>query len=66
MDVVVEMGSEVKCPVPADFKGRLIQWDIPDPYFHDHDYFRGVRDLIESEVRGLLAELAEEAGKSKT
>jgi arsenate reductase len=65
MDVLVEMGSEVKCPAPAGFKGQLIRWDIPDPYFHDRVYFRGVRDLIESEVRGLLAELAEETGDSK-
>ena len=57
MDVVVEMGHGVKCPVPADFKGRLIRWDISDPYGQDQDYFRDVRDMIESEVEGLLAEL---------
>ena len=66
MDVVVEMGYEVECPVPADFKGRLIQWDIPDPYFYDRNYFRDVRDLIESEVRWLLADLAGDSGTSKT
>jgi protein-tyrosine-phosphatase len=65
MDVVVEMGFGVKCRLPADFKGRLIQWGIPDPYFHDVDYFRDVRDLIESEVRGLLADLAEDSGNWK-
>jgi protein-tyrosine-phosphatase len=58
MDVVVEMECEVKCPLPTDFKGRLIQWDIPDPYLLGRDYFRDVRDLIESEVRKLLADLA--------
>jgi protein-tyrosine-phosphatase len=66
MDIVVEMGCEVKCPVPANFKGQLIRWDIPDPYFHDRDCFRDVRDLIESEVRRLLAGLAGDSVNSKT
>jgi protein-tyrosine-phosphatase len=65
MDVVVEMGNEVKCPLPADFKGRLIQWGIPDPYFLDRAFFRDVRDLIESEVRRLLADLAGDSGNCK-
>jgi arsenate reductase len=64
MDVVVEMGYAVTCPVPADFKGRLIQWDIPDPYGLDWNYFRDVRDLIESEVRWLLADLTGVSGNS--
>jgi protein-tyrosine-phosphatase len=63
MDVVVEMGSDVKCPLPEDFKGRLIQWAIPDPYFFGRDGFQEVRDLIEGEVRGLLAGLNMETGK---
>jgi protein-tyrosine-phosphatase len=66
MDVVVEMDSRVKCPLPADFKGCLIQWHIPDPFLLDRDYFRDVRDLIESEVRRLLADLAGDSGTSKT
>jgi arsenate reductase len=66
MDVVVEMGYEVKCPLPADFKGQLIRWHIPDPYFLDQGCFREVCDLIESEVRRLLADLAGETGNSKT
>jgi len=57
MDVVVEMGYGVKCKLPADFKGRLVKWQIPDPYSLGREYFRDVRDLIESEVRRLLAEL---------
>jgi arsenate reductase len=72
MDLVVEMAHGVKCRLPADFKGRLIQWHIPDPFLLDRDYFRDVRDLIESEVRRLLADLAgdsvswkTETGKSK-
>lgn len=63
MDVVVEMGYGVKCPLPADFKGRLVRWHVPDPYSLDREHFRDVRDLIESEVRSLLADL--ENGKSK-
>jgi arsenate reductase len=72
MDFVVEMGYEVKCPLPADFKGQLIRWHIPDPYFLDWGGFRDVCDLIESEVRRLLEDLAGDsltskmgAGKSK-
>jgi len=57
MDVVVEMGYGVKCKLPSDFKGRLVKWQIPDPYSLGREYFRDVRDLIESEVRRLLAKL---------
>jgi len=57
MDVVVEMGYGVKFRLPPDFKGRLVKWNIPDPYSLGREYFRDVRDLIESEVRRLLAEL---------
>ncbi len=57
MDVVVEMGYGVKCRLPADFKGQLIKWQIPDPFSLGLEYFRDVRDLIESEVRRLLADL---------
>jgi protein-tyrosine-phosphatase len=49
MDVVVGMGCEVSCPVPVGFKGRVVEWSIPDPYGGDLDDFRAVRDLIESE-----------------
>ena len=62
MDVVVEMGYGVNCRLPADFKGRLIRWHIPDPYLLELDYFRDVRDTIESEVRRLLSDLARESG----
>jgi protein-tyrosine-phosphatase len=65
MDFVVEMGYEVKCPLPADFKGQLIRWHIPDPYFLDWGGFRDVRDLIEREVRRLLAELDGDSGNTK-
>jgi len=57
MDVVVGMGCEVTCPVPVGFKGRAIEWNIPDPYGRDREFFRSVRDLIERQVRALLADL---------
>jgi arsenate reductase (thioredoxin) len=63
MDVVVEMGFGVKCKLPPDFKGRLVKWQIPDPFSLGLEHFRDVRGLIESEVRKLLAELAVQDSK---
>jgi arsenate reductase len=57
MDAVVSMGCEVTCPVPVGFKGRIVEWDIPDPYGQDLEYFRRVRDMIERQVTALLEEL---------
>jgi arsenate reductase len=57
MDVVVGMGCEVACPVPAGFRGRVVEWDIPDPYARGIDAFREARDLIEQQVQALLADL---------
>jgi len=54
MDIVVGMGCEVVCPVPPNFKGRVIEWNIPDPYGGDLKSFRAVRDLIERQVTALL------------
>jgi protein-tyrosine-phosphatase len=65
MDVVVEMGFGVKFRLPSDFKGQLIRWHIPDPYLLDRGYFRDVRDLIESEVRRLLADSEGDSGNWK-
>jgi arsenate reductase len=66
MDYVVTMGCEVSCPVPLGFKGKVIEWNVPDPYSHDLEFFRSVRGLIEENVRSLLASLAlgEEEGRS--
>jgi len=60
MDVVVGMGCEVACPVPAGFQGRVVEWHVPDPYGHNLDTFRDVRDVVERQVRVLLAELIPE------
>ena len=57
MDVVVGMGCDVACPVPAGFKGRLVEWNIPDPYARGIDAFRNARDLIERQVQALLADM---------
>jgi arsenate reductase len=57
MDVVVRMGHEVKCPLPEGFKGRVVDWDIPDPFGCGLETFRDVRDLIEREVLSLLADV---------
>jgi protein-tyrosine-phosphatase len=64
IDVVVGMGCEVQCPVPAGFKGRVIEWNIPDPYSRDLEFFRSVRDLIERQVKALLSDLAMQAAST--
>ncbi len=57
MDVVVGMGCEVACPVPAGFEGRVVEWEIPDPFGRGIESFRNVRDMVERQVLGLLADL---------
>ncbi len=54
MDIVVGMGCEVVCPVPVGFKGRVIEWNIPDPYGREIAFYRSVRDSIERQVAALL------------
>jgi arsenate reductase len=58
MDVVVGMGCEVDCPVPVGFKGRVVDWEIPDPFGRGTESFRNVRDMVERQVLGLLADLS--------
>lgn len=66
MDVVVGMGCEVACPVPPGFQGRIIEWTIPDPFGSELEFFRSVRDLIEVQVKALIADISheQEAGKN--
>lgn len=66
MDIVVGMGCEVECPVPAGFRGRVIEWNIPDPYGRDLAFFRGVRDLISRQVTALFHELEQLPGVAPT
>ncbi len=60
IDVVVEMGPEIETPLPEDFRGRRIQWEIPDPFTRGLAAFRDSRDLIQIKVTELLAGLAPE------
>jgi protein-tyrosine-phosphatase len=56
VDVAVTMGCGDECPlVLADAR---VDWKIPDPRDMTPGEFRGVRDLIESKVKELLASLA--------
>jgi protein-tyrosine-phosphatase len=57
MDVVVTMGCEVECSVPPGFRGRVIEWNIADPFANDLDFSRNVRDLIEQRVTALIDQL---------
>ena len=51
-DVAVTMGCGDACPLTL--AKRHIDWQIPDPRELGPDEFRGVRDLIQSQVRELL------------
>jgi arsenate reductase len=64
MDVVVSMGCEVEWPVPAGFKGRMVKWEIPDPFTQSLETFRKVRDMIEQQVQALLADLIPSDGSA--
>jgi len=57
MDVVVDMEAGLIGTLPENFMGRLIEWDIPDPFARDVEVFRAVRDLIEEHLKALLAEV---------
>jgi protein-tyrosine-phosphatase len=61
MDIVVGMGCEVVCPVPAGFKGRVIEWNVPDPYGREIGFYRSVLDLIARQVAALLEDLGKAA-----
>jgi len=58
VDVAVTMGCGDECPLVR--AARRMEWKIPDPRDMSPNEFRGVRDLIESQVRSLLADLARE------
>lgn len=54
-DAAVTMGCGDECPrVRAK---RRVDWQIPDPREMSPEEFRQVRDLIETKVKTLLAEL---------
>ena len=54
-DAVVTMGCGDACPwVPAK---QRFDWQIPDPIGQSPEFFREVRDRIETEVRDLLKKI---------
>jgi protein-tyrosine-phosphatase len=54
-DVVVAMGCGDACP---HLRARQrLDWHIPDPRNMSPEQFRTVRDVIEQQVKGLLAEI---------
>ena len=52
-EVAVTLSCEDQCP-RVSAKARQ-DWETPDPKNLSGEAFRGVRDLIESEVKDLLA-----------
>ncbi len=55
VDVAITMGCGDECPLVR--AGMRVDWQIPDPRDMTPEEFRGVRDLIESKVKELLASL---------
>jgi protein-tyrosine-phosphatase len=55
-DFVATMGCGDACPAALRAKRRE-DWSIPDPRDMSEEEFRQVRDLIESKVRQMLAEI---------
>lgn len=55
IDVAVTMGCGDACPLVR--AKRRVDWQIPDPREMTPEQFRGVRALIETKVRELLATL---------
>ncbi|MGV0793886.1 arsenate reductase ArsC [Mycolicibacterium sp. XJ1819] len=54
-DVVITMGCGDACPI---YPGKRYEnWDLPDPAGQDVDAVRPIRDMIDTQVRALLAEL---------
>jgi protein-tyrosine-phosphatase len=54
-DFVATMGCGDECPFIR--AKRREDWAIPDPKHLDADEFRKVRDLIESKVKAMLAQI---------
>jgi len=54
-DAAVTMGCGDECPLVL--AKRRVDWQIPDPKELPPDQFNEIRDLIESKVKELLAEL---------
>ncbi len=58
MDMVVSMtGIPAVELFPAEFPGRLIDWDVDDPIGRPLSVFRRIGDEIEEKVKDLLEEI---------
>lgn len=56
VDVAVTMGCGDECPLVL--AKQRVDWKIPDPREMSPEEFRGVRDLIERQVKSLIEQLA--------
>jgi arsenate reductase len=56
-DRIVTMGCSPEEACPAEVLDRAEEWSLPDPGGMGEEEARGLRDAIEGQVRGLLAEL---------
>ena len=61
VEVAVTMGCGDACPLVN--ARRREEWQIPDPKELPDDEFRAIRDLIERNVKELLARLRTEGGE---
>ena len=67
IDVAVSMtGFPAAQYLPADFRGRVLDWDVDDPIGRPLATFRRVRDEIEDRVKDLLEEIRKARFSSKT
>lgn len=54
-DIVTSMGCGEQCPfIPAKMR---LEWDIPDPKGKSIDFFRKIRDEVESKIISLLQDI---------
>jgi len=53
-DIIINMTGSF---LPKAFRGRLVDWEVEDPYFLDYQEHCRVRDAIETRVMNLVLEL---------
>jgi len=57
VNVLVNMSHRPTAALVPEFEGRRLEWDVPDPYGDDLATYRQVRDLLEEQVKKLIADL---------
>jgi len=62
VDVLVNMSYRPTGSLVPEFQGRRLEWDVPDPYGDALPTYRQVRDLLEEQVKKLLADLKGTSG----